>query len=52
VARLFISVIGFGLIAGIKKETYFAPVQAGMEKNYQPMEKLFAGIIEKSVVSS
>ena len=41
-----------GLIAGVKKEAYFAAVQAGMDKNYQPMERLFAGIIEKSVASS
>jgi cell filamentation protein len=44
--------LDFGLIAGIKKEAYFAAVQAGMDKNYQPMERLFAGIIERSVASS
>ena len=44
--------LDFGLIAGVKKEAYFAAIQAGMDKNYQPMEKLFAGIIEKSVASS
>ena len=44
--------LNFGLIAGVKKEAYFAAIQAGMDKNYQPMEKLFAGIIEKSVASS
>ena len=47
-----IAAVGSGLIAGIKKEAYFAAIQAGMDKNYQPMEKLFAGIIEKSVASS
>ncbi len=44
--------LDFSLIAGVKKEAYFAAIQAGMDKNYQPMEKLFAGIIEKSVASS
>ena len=44
--------LDFGLIAGIEKEAYFAAVQAGMDKNYQPMEVLFAGIIERSVESS
>jgi cell filamentation protein len=44
--------LDFSLIAGVGKETYFAAVQEGMAKNYQPMEKLFAGIIEKSVASS
>lgn len=42
----------FSAIAGIRKEAYFAAIQVGMDKNYQPMEKLFAGIIEKSVASS
>lgn len=44
--------LDFGLIAGLKKEAYFAAIQAGMEKNYQPMESLFAEIIERSVASS
>jgi cell filamentation protein len=44
--------LDFGLIAGIKKEAYFAAVQAGMDKSYQPMERLFAEIIERSVALS
>lgn len=44
--------LDYGLIAGEKKEAYFAAVQAGMDKNYQPMERLFAEIIERSVASS
>lgn len=43
--------LDFSLIAGVKKEAYFSAIQAGMDKNYQPMEKLFAEIIEKSVAS-
>jgi cell filamentation protein len=44
--------LDFGLIAGERKETYFAAVQAGLDKNYKPMEQLFAEIIERSLASS
>jgi cell filamentation protein len=44
--------LDFSLIAGAEKETYFTAVQEGMAKNYQPMEKVFAEIIERSVASS
>jgi len=44
--------LDFSLIAGAEKETYFAAVQEGMAKNYRPMEKLIAEIIERSVASS
>jgi cell filamentation protein len=44
--------LDFSLIAGAEKETYFAAVQEGMAKNYRPMGKLFAEIIERSVASS
>ena len=44
--------LDFSLIAGVKKEAYFAAVQAGMAKNYQLMEMLLAEIIERSVASS
>ena len=35
-----------------QKEKYFAAVQAGLERNYQPMETLFADVIESSVSAS
>ena len=44
--------LDFGVIAGEKKAAYFAAVQAGMDKNYQPMERLFAEIIKRSLASS
>jgi len=44
--------LDFSLIAEEKKLPYFSAVQAGMNKNYQPMERLFAEIIERSLVSS
>ena len=28
---------------------YFAAIQAGMDRNYKPMERLFAEIIENSI---
>ncbi|OGW21563.1 MAG: hypothetical protein A2077_00365 [Nitrospirae bacterium GWC2_46_6] len=40
----------FDLIAGEMKKEYFAAIQAGMNKNYQPMEKLLSVIIEKIYV--
>ena len=44
--------LDFGLITGERKETYFAAVQAGPDKNYKPMEQLFAEIIEQSLGAS
>ena len=42
----------FSVIAEEKKPTYFAAVQAGLDRDYQPMERLFAEIIERSLASS
>ena len=44
--------LDFSPIATEKKKEYFAAVQAGLDKNYVPMEKLFAEIIERSVAAS
>lgn len=44
--------LDFSLIAEKKKQAYFAAVQAGLDKNYKPMEQLFAEIIEWSLASS
>ena len=44
--------LDFGLIAGDRKETYFAAVQTSLDKNYKPMEQLFAEIIERSLAAS
>ena len=44
--------LDFGLIAGERKEMYFAAVQAGLDKNYKAMEQLFAEIIERSLAVS
>ena len=37
---------------GKKKHEYFRAVQKGMDKNYEPMEKIFEEIIEKSLSRS
>jgi cell filamentation protein len=44
--------LDFTLIAEEKKQEYFAAIQAGLDKNYGPMERLFAEIIERSLASS
>ena len=35
-----------------QKDKYFAAVQVGLERNYRPMETLFAEVIESSVAAS
>jgi cell filamentation protein len=44
--------LDFSLIAGEGRERYFAAVQVGLDKNYRPMEQLFAEIIERSLAAS
>lgn len=44
--------LDFGAIAGEKKEKYFAAVRAGLDRNYRPMERIFAEVIERSVAGS
>lgn len=36
---------------GEKRETYFAAVRSGMDRNYRPMQELFAEVIEKSLLA-
>lgn len=43
--------LDFSLIAEEMKQDYFAAVQAGLDKNYALMERLFAEIIERSLAS-
>jgi len=44
--------LDFSVIAGEKKNDYFAAVQTGLDKNYKPMETLFAEIIERTLAAS
>lgn len=41
--------LDFSEIKGKKKEEYFTAVQAGMDKDYKPMEAIFELIIRKTV---
>jgi cell filamentation protein len=44
--------LDFSLIAEENKNEYFAAVQAGLNKNYKPMEKVFSEIIERTLSTS
>ena len=44
--------LDFRAIVGGKKKDYFLAIQAGLDKNYIPMQKLFADIIEQSLSGS
>jgi cell filamentation protein len=43
--------LDFRVIAGEKKTAYFGAVQAGLDKNYEPMEQIFSEIIDRSAAS-
>ena len=45
-------ILDFSLLADQEKPAYIAAIQAGLEKNYEPMERLFAEIIERSPATS
>lgn len=44
--------LDFSGISGRKKEAYFAAVQAGLARDYAPMEKVFRGVVEKTLKGS
>lgn len=44
--------LDFSTIAGEKKGDYFAAVQAGLDRNYRQMERIFTEVIERSVAES
>ena len=39
----------FGGITGRRRQAYFAAVQAGMREDYQPMERIFTDVIERTL---
>jgi len=41
--------LDFSSITGGKREEYFAAVRAGLARNYEPMEKVFNKVIEKTL---
>ena len=44
--------LDFSLMAGTGKTAYIAAIQAGLDKHYVPMERLFGKVIEQSRLSS
>jgi cell filamentation protein len=45
-------VLDFSELDGARREEYFAAVRAGMDRDYRPMKRLFADIIERSLPTS
>jgi cell filamentation protein len=41
--------LDFTEIDGIRRDEYFAAVQAGMNRDYKPMEKVFSGVIDRTL---
>jgi cell filamentation protein len=41
--------LDFGMVKGRKKQEYFIAVQAGLDRNYGPMEKVFDEVIERTL---
>ena len=44
--------LDFRLIAGRGKKDYFAAIQAGLDRNYARMERIFSGVIDRSLAGS
>ena len=44
--------LDFSPVAGRRKRDYFAAVQAGMDRNYEPMARIFPEVIEVSLAGS
>lgn len=43
--------LDFSELQGVKREGYFAAVQAGMDRNYQPMARIFSEVIKRTLAS-
>ncbi len=41
--------LDFSLVKGRKKQEYFIAVQCGLDRNYEPMEKIFDEVIERTL---
>jgi len=44
--------LDFSVVAEESKQDYFAAVQAGLDRNYRPMEKVFAEVIARTLADS
>jgi hypothetical protein len=43
-----LSPLDFSELAGARREEYFAAVRAGLDRDYEPMTRLFVDVIERS----
>jgi len=43
--------LDFGGLRGRRRKEYFAAVQAGLDRNYKPMEEIFSAVVEKALLS-
>lgn len=43
--------LDFSLIVGRRKKDYFAAIQAGLDRNYEPMEGILAETIDRSLAA-
>ncbi len=43
--------LDFSEMATVRREQYFAAVQAGLDRDYRPMKELFSAVIEKTLQS-
>lgn len=41
--------LDFGGIKGRTRQEYFAAVRSGLDRNYEPMEKIFSGVIRRTL---
>jgi cell filamentation protein len=41
-------VLDFGGICGKKRQEYFSAVRSGLDRNYEPMEKIFTSVIRRT----
>jgi cell filamentation protein len=41
--------LDFGGIEGARREDYFAAVRAGLDRNYEPMERIFSEVVSRSL---
>jgi cell filamentation protein len=43
--------LDFSGLEGERREEYFAAVRAGLDRNYQPMELIFSGVVSRSLLN-
>lgn len=41
--------LGFGKMGGRSRKEYFAAIQAGMDRDYRPMEKIFNAVVRRTL---